>query len=218
MILCRHRERVHAAGIGCKVFLVERDSTIFTRLEKESGLAAHFIHGDAREVVRDMDHFAKPRTPVFLHADPNHVRDWPISTDLLNSLARWEWDEESHRRTSRWYWTMLVTMGFNVSGMKRLPIEAREPWLDRIREITDRLPYRHDALLVTLNGDASQWAYLIIGPKVWGQEYRDAVQRAFCYWDNGTEILSYCQDEGEFWKRVRELVYTKEELHAGVAT
>ncbi len=212
MILCRHRERVHHAGVGCKVFLCERDKATFARLERQSGLAAHFVFGDARKTVTSLDSFAKPRTPIFIHADPNHVRDWPLSPSLLESLRRREWDQAEKRPTDRWYWTMLITMGFNVSGMKRLPVEARRPWEERIKELTDHLPYRHDALLVTLVNDPAQWAYLIVGPKCWGQAYRDDAQRAFCYWENGIEIISFREEETAFWQRVRELVYTKEEL------
>ena len=63
--------------------------------------------------------------------------------------------------------TSLSTLGCNVGGMKRLDLDKRELWFDRINMVTSSIvqPW-HDACLFSVGG-ADQWAYLVTAPTKW---------------------------------------------------
>jgi len=201
MILCRYANQLRATGIPVDVFLIEKDAATYDRLEGRSGLRAHTIFADAR-ILETLEPI-RAKSLVFIHADPNHVEDWPISDGLLRDA-----------NSGKWFVTMLVTMGCNVGGLKRLPVNARKPWEERISHLIEQLARRHDCMLVTLCQDAHQWAYLVIGPSVWREQYEQDAHRAFNYWSKGIDITWYRQEPSAFWAEVRRLVYTKGELDA----
>jgi hypothetical protein len=90
----------------------------------------------------------------FLYVDPNHVNDVELSKELLGQLPALT--------------TFFVTLGCNVGGLKRAVPEERQAWFDRIKAILEGLVApRHDACLVWLEGDPSQWAYLLSVVNTW---------------------------------------------------
>lgn len=90
---------------------------------------------------------------AFLYNDPNHIEDWCLEAEALATAPR--------------FTTSLSTLGCNVGGMKRLDLDRRELWFDRINMVTSSIvqPW-HDACLFSVGG-ADQWAYLITAPKAW---------------------------------------------------
>ena len=139
---------------------------------------------------------------LFIHADPNHVEDWPINKRLLQN--------------SPYYTTLLVTLGCNVGGLKRMPPESRKEWFNRMDSVLRWLPKRHDAILVALRGDASQWAYLIVGPRCWTEKYLQDANKAFLKsWEKGVDAVSYRKDPAGFNQLVKELFLTEREKGEG---
>ncbi len=90
---------------------------------------------------------------VFLYNDPNHIEDWCLTPEILAKAPK--------------FTTSLSTLGCNVGGMKRLDLNKRELWFDRINMVTSSIvqPW-HDACLLSVGG-ADQWAYLITAPTKW---------------------------------------------------
>lgn len=105
-------------------------------------------HSDAKEFE-----FSAGVDAAFLYNDPNHIEDWCLTAEMLASAPR--------------FTTSLSTLGCNVGGMKRLDLDRRELWFERINLVTASIvqPW-HDACLLSVGG-ADQWAYLITAPAKW---------------------------------------------------
>lgn len=105
-------------------------------------------HSDAKEFE-----FSVGVDAAFLYNDPNHIEDWCLTAEMLASAPR--------------FTTSLSTLGCNVGGMKRLDLDRRELWFERINLVTASIvqPW-HDACLLSVGG-ADQWAYLITAPAKW---------------------------------------------------
>lgn len=90
---------------------------------------------------------------AFIYNDPNHIEDWCLTPHILASAPK--------------FTTSLSTLGCNVGGMKRLDLDKRELWFDRINMVTSSIvqPW-HDACLLSVGG-ADQWAYLVTAPTKW---------------------------------------------------
>jgi hypothetical protein len=90
---------------------------------------------------------------AFIYNDPNHIEDWCLTPEILAKAPK--------------FTTSLSTLGCNVGGMKRLDLDKRELWFDRINMVTSSIvqPW-HDACLLSVGG-ADQWAYLVTAPTKW---------------------------------------------------
>jgi hypothetical protein len=90
---------------------------------------------------------------AFLYNDPNHIEDWCLTPAMLATAPK--------------FTTSLSTLGCNVGGMKRLDLDKRELWFNRINMVTGSIvqPW-HDACLLSVGG-ADQWAYLVTAPTKW---------------------------------------------------
>lgn len=137
------------------------------------------------------------KSTVFIHADPNAITDWPLSNNFVKYLPR--------------NTTMLITLGCNVGGIKRLCLEDRQKWFDKMDAVLYNLNPWHDATLIVLNGDSAQWAYMIVGPKKWKDKYAVDAKKAFAYWENGISIANFKSDQKEFFKMRDVLFLTKQE-------
>jgi hypothetical protein len=180
---------------GCALLLVEKDAYTFSTLSGQ-GYAATLLNIDASTLDGiPVDH--DPRAAIFIHADPNHVNDWPLSDRFVENLPQ--------------YTTMLITLGCNVGGLKRLPLAERMRWFDRVDRVLSRLPQWHDALLVVLNGDKAQWAYMITGPKTWREKYEKDAAAAFKYLPNGISMVWFRADEENFYATRERLFLTAKE-------
>lgn len=90
---------------------------------------------------------------VFLYNDPNHIEDWCLTPEILAKAPK--------------FTTSLSTLGCNVGGMKRLDLNKRKLWFDRINMVTSSIVRSwHDACLLSVGG-ADQWAYLITTSTKW---------------------------------------------------
>jgi hypothetical protein len=111
-----HIERGYAAQLDC----VEKDQSSFEQLRRMAqGFSWMHVHyQDATDWLWTQRH---TRTqPVFLFVDPNHIQDIPFIPNLLHELAPSA--------------IVLVTLGCNVGGMKRLPPDLRKEWFPRVNQ------------------------------------------------------------------------------------
>lgn len=195
-----HHHAVFAQEWGLPVhrILIEKVENTFDALAKTPwSQGAELICTDARTF--DLGEMQVPRqSAAFIHADPNHVEDWPLSKTLLNQMP--------------FFTTTLITLGCNVSGIKRLDAKRRSMWHRRVSEFLSWMPHHHDALLIALNQDKSQWAYLISGPKSWEFKYRNDARLAFRSWQHGITVSSYKTERRQFEQVQRELFQTRKEL------
>jgi hypothetical protein len=191
----------HNTTIDAELILVEKDRNTFDILSS-CGYPATLHHCDAGTMACPPARYDE-YSAAFIHIDPNHVNDWPLSDDFARNLPK--------------YSTMLITLGCNVGGLKRLPMSARQAWFDKMDKVLDRLPSWHDALLVALKGDKAQWAYLITGPTKWHNEgrYMKDAASAFSYWKHGLEMVRYGTDPEGFFAVRDRLFFTKEEMPNG---
>ena len=102
---------------------------------------------------KSWDFSESPADAAFLYNDPNHIEDWCLTPEMLASAPK--------------FTTSLSTLGCNVGGMKRLDLDKRELWFDRINMVTSSIVQSwHDACLLSVGG-ADQWAYLVTAPTKW---------------------------------------------------
>lgn len=139
---------------------------------------------------------------IFIHADPNAITDWPLNDNFVNCLPR--------------NTTMLITLGCNVGGIKRLCLNDRQKWFDKMDAVLYNLNSWHDATLIVLNGDKAQWAYMIVGPKKWKDKYEVDAKKAFDYWGNGISIANFKSDPEKFFEMRNLLFLTKKERERAI--
>jgi len=197
-IINGYYQMLKRARVPAKMIFVERDKNTFANLLAKNYEALHF-NIDATE-IKAVPCLVDNNSAMFIHADPNHIEDWPISPELLISAPK--------------FTTLLVTMGCNVGGLKRLPLEARQPWFSRMDNLLGWMPKRHDALLISLLGDGAQWAYLIIGPGKWQGKHRAEARNAFKAWPWGLEMVGYRTNKAEFFELRDRLFLTTRERDA----
>jgi len=151
-IIEKHCRWARSRNLSVKATLIEQSVITFSKLCQNTNdwLWMEKLNMDARDwklVPRDK------HQAVFIHADPNTISDWPITKELLSVMPETT--------------TMLATLGCNVGGLKRLSLEDRLPWFDHVNGCLNAMPRYHDAILIELVRDASQWAYLLRLPHVW---------------------------------------------------
>lgn len=158
---------------------------------------AHIHAGDAKDI--QLPSFAGGILTVI--NDPNSIRDWALPPTLKDRAPKLT--------------TIFSTLGCNVGGLKRLPLEERTGWYDCVKDQVSFLQDWHDAYLVTLEGDAAQWAYLVNWPEVWAPYLEEAFFAAFKkhtkYTVDGAWLKAGPQ---KFIGKLDELFLTKKELEA----
>lgn len=195
-IIAHHLGWAEAHGVRVQGVLIEKVVGTFEMLVKNIPARPwlEFIHGDALDFVAK----CRPMQGVFIHSDPNHIHDWPISEALLEGLSETT--------------TMLCTLGCNVGGLKMLPREDRAKWYDRVAACIKGMPRYHDAVLVTLEGDAAQWAYLLRLPAKWTEDTcRNIVTVGSRYTDFGLNLASYRNSRDQFRAMEDRLFLTAKE-------
>lgn len=184
--------------------VLEKRANTFEQLDRNTrGLAGRGTWFNIR--LEDSSRFVLPQLKsdqcAFVHCDPNHVHDMPLTDPLVASWNR--------------YTTYLVTLGCNVSGLKCLPYAQREGWFQYPEMLVRALPRHHDAILFWLNRDAAQWAYLLSLPLKWSDEFKTwACNKAGKQWSKGVFARSYRREPLEFHDQIRKLFLTKEEYDA----
>lgn len=149
------RFAIDKKGIPVELTLIEKCPENFSQLKNNIKPEPwiKLILGDAREFRFATNHEMQA---AFINADPNSISGMPITKALLDSCPRAT--------------TTISTFGCNVGGGKRAPWETRQKWYDYVEQFVDILAPWHDAIMVELAGDCSQWAYLITLPHKWTDE------------------------------------------------
>lgn len=132
---------------------------------------------------------------VFVVNDPNTMRDWALPPVLKHAPSM----------------TLIFsTLGCNVGGLKRIPIDERLVWYNNIADQLQMLQHWHDAYLAVLENDSAQWAYLVNAPKDWRADMKDMFAKAF-RGSYGVVGAWYKAEYEDFYKLVDELFLTKKE-------
>lgn len=195
-ILRRHLDYHRGQGGENELHLVEKDQATYQLLRltthEWTGTSVHCM--DARE-VRGV-HLESDL--VFVHNDPNSVHDFALS--------------ESFLRSTPYLTTTLSTLGCNVGGLKMLPYADRQMWYRHVETVLASMPPHHDGLLVRLDKDDAQWAYLLTGPASWRARYESDVENAFRdVWQKGLKS-AWCSEGRGFDALVDVLFKTTKEL------
>jgi hypothetical protein len=196
-IIYKHKIFMERHGLYPKVFLFEKNKNTFDILCNNYANASFNLDSNT---LKYLPNHPLDLSAAFIHADPNLISDWPINPELLLNVPK--------------YTTMLITLGCNVGGLKRLRSDDRKVWFDNLDNILTFLPGWHDALLVVLRGDKAQWAYLITGPKIWHDKgiYIADATKSFSYWKPGIDLIQYKENHKEFIIARDRLFLTKNEL------
>ncbi len=218
-VIAKHAIYARGYGVPVRVTLIERAEATFHRLlgnvpVREDGyplltggwLSRGFpcqwelfecLHLDSRlyRVPREHEHQA-----VFVHSDPNSLADWCLTPEVI----------ETFTETT----TMLATLGCNVGGLKRLSAEERIGWFDHVSRITDSMPNYHDAVLISLDSDPAQWAYLVRAPSKWTERVMESALGGAKRAGLRLSMGSLRQSAAEFIRLERELFLTHSERKA----
>jgi hypothetical protein len=138
---------------------------------------------------------------VFVLNDPNAITEWA----MRNSFA-----EEITERT--WLFRSLSTMGCNAGGIKRLPRDERQAWFELIETQQKFLPSHRDLLLVVLEKDSAQWAYLLNTSEKWRRQTEALVRTAFNKIGRMISMSWFRQGRESFEDAKRNLFLTRTEL------
>lgn len=180
-------------------YLYERELLTFEKLESKFGQKREMIlnNADSKGVtLRDIE--AKPDDCVFVYADPNSISTLPITEDLVDSFTDTT--------------LFLMTLGCNVGGVKRLPIDERHRWNDVVTMLLARMKPWHDIHILALNKDDSQWAYLAAWPRKWSDDFiTNSIKKGNQLWPNGVSVFSARNQRLQFDDKIEELFYTQKE-------
>jgi hypothetical protein len=198
IILHKHCQWLRGKGFDSTLDVIELHELTYEQLRTNTshlegvGDWMRITQGDSRKFVLPtlgMDQAA------FVHCDPNSVDQMPLAGPLVKSFNR--------------YTMFLVTLGCNVAGLKRLPLDRRRAWFGYVTMLAEVLPAHHDALLFWLNRDQSQWAYLLSLPAVWSERYQgNALRKANNIWPFGVSSASLRRQEKDFVSSINRLFLT----------
>lgn len=188
------------------IILIEKDRATYDILRQSYDQPGTFIiHGDSasEDVINQVKEILFPRispaSPILIHHDPNSVTNWCLTENYL-SLSR--------------YATAMLTMGCNVSGIKRLPLSERKVWYENFAVLTnyvDATNGRLDICLSALKKDSSNWAYAVVAPSRWREKVESTAKSAFKSWPSGIDI-EWMTDNPSFNVLVNRLFLTKKEF------
>ena len=208
-IFAYHMKWLHQQGMNARCYLLESNQCIFVELEKSVTLIAQnlgwpellqyfvLIRGDYRspEIVSQLIDLTD-QSVVFLYIDPNSVQQVELSHELraqLPALTTW-----------------LVTLGCNVTGIKRSLLGERQKCFERVKYLLGTVQSYQDICLVRLERDASQWAYLVNSPMKWRDKADNVIRSLSKIWLKG--VSSYWHSDGTLLPAAKELFLTKTEL------
>ncbi len=197
-IMQKHLKYAHGRGIECHLGLIEIKENTFNKLKENvpASKDTHFMNMDAKELELGLVH---PESTVIIHCDPNNVASLPMSEEFIQELPL--------------YSTWIVTLGCNAHGIKRAPLEHRMAWGAWCELLEDTLLSHQDVLLVELNNDKHQWAYMIKTPLAWSDLNAASVQRkGDKLWSKGVTVKSLKNDAQEYRAIKHKLFFTKKEL------
>jgi len=203
LIMYHHCEQLGKRGKRATLQVIEKQENTFEQLQ------ANCDWMDDRIVTlsnADAHFYRLPKLTetqaAYVHCDPNHVNDIPLTTEFVSGFNK--------------FTTYLVTLGCNVTGLKRKTIEERSVWYEYVEMLISVLPNHHDATLFWLNRDEAQWAYLLSFPKLWAEGFKEkAIEQTSKQWTKGVSAVSWRDDQRGFMNELHRLFLTKEE-HASL--
>jgi hypothetical protein len=203
-IITHHCNWLASRGFDVRSDLIEKHSATFESLEANmQGVDVNHtcvLHNDDAREFRFVPTCANQA--VFINCDPNSIADLPFSESLARSLTPTT--------------TMTLTLGCNVGGLKRMTREQRQSWFDYISVMIDIMPSWHDAMLIAIESDASQWAYFTRLPRVWSvSQMHHVKQRGSKMFEHGVTVESLRCDKRAFMELVSRLFLTKAEVRCG---
>lgn len=187
-----------------KATLIEKSPHTFEKLSKKeealgSGYSLELILGDAR----DYRVSATKNQSLFINADPNHIKDMPLADGLVESFPQ--------------FTTMTLTLGCNVGGIKRRPIEERAKWFEYVDMCCNRMKTYHDAVLCTVKNDGSRWAYMSVIPKKDSSDYvTSLIRKGSKEFKHGVEVASFRESSEEWGRLTKWLFLTQKEAEEGI--
>jgi len=198
-----HCEKLAVRGKSATLRIIEKQPNTFEQLRINCDWM------DKRIVTLSMSDARDYRLPVmaetqaaYVHCDPNAVDQIPLTEPFVDGFNK--------------FTTYLVTLGCNVTGLKRLKLEERAVWYDYVNMLIEVLPGHHDAILFWLDRDADQWAYLLSFPIKWARDFKQqAVTQTSKMWTKGVSAASWRQEKSEFRMALHRLFLTKKE-HANL--
>lgn len=208
LIIHKHCEWL-ASNARCPLpahsIFIEKNATTHDILVGRLGPMA--THPNHRREIRNEDareFYLQPTTKdqaIFINCDPNSISDMPLAEELAHSLTPTT--------------TMTMTLGCNVGGLKRMELDKRQPWLDYVKLMTKIMPAWHDAILVEICGDASQWAYLTRLPSKWSTQQKECLRKGGeklkDSFPQGVRVASFRQDRLAFDECLNRLFLTQKE-------
>lgn len=190
-------ERLRNTGGSATATLWERDQETFERLR-------WFRGNDPNITLRNEDSRAFAWGPDdnavrIVIADPNNMHQLPIEQAFYDChMPR--------------FGSLLFTMGCNASGIKRLQLDLRQRWLDVANIGAIKRPH-HEAILITLNCDSSQWGYLIVYPRVWTADFvRVITTKSVDHWPFGVTVVKHSDGDRAWREAFERLMLTQKEL------
>jgi hypothetical protein len=201
-IIAKHIEFKKLNGKAKAIFYEAAPASFNTlRSRFESNLRVELRNADSSGFDLKSE-LSVPDQAVFIHADPNSIETYPITRELCLSMSPTT--------------TLLVTLGCNVNGLKRLPWESRKPWAWHVKNLVDTLSFNHDLIIFTLERDQAQWSYVLRLPHKWSNETEQMICKACMdMWPKGINSASYKHRRSEFSSLVQKLFLTKSEIDEG---
>lgn len=191
-IACKHADWLKRKGVNVQVVFFEKSAANAAKLKETPAGNWPINVCDASE----MPPFWTNDDVLFVMNDPNTMSDWALPKAMMNAPD---------------LTTVFSTLGCNVGGLKRLPYDDRRVWYDHTQSQIALLRNWHDALIVTLDGDSSQWAYMVNAPAKWRDEVEAAFNKAFEYSPHALRYAWYKQDRQGFDSIKNHLFLTKKE-------
>ena len=190
-IIEKHSQWLSGRGVKTNVSLYEKSAKNFAKLKNKTSLYVENQDAMLAPVSWNQDDL------LFISNDPNTIESWalPLALNHAPKLT-----------------TVFSTLGCNVGGLKRLPIENRRLWFDHVKKQISLAQKWHDVLIVTLDGDAAQWAYLVNSPDKWRDELEKSFIKAFNFYEKGLSMAWHNRDNERFRDITNHLFLTKKEL------
>lgn len=141
---------------------------------------------------------------VLVFHDPNSILSWAMRPTFVNEIvARGPWCVRT-----------ITTLGCNVGGGKRTPPEERAAWYELVAPQCRALPPHRDLMIADIDGDSSQWAYLICEAEKWRGDAEREVRSAFGHYGYTMNMAWLRRDRAAFRATFDRLFLTREELRA----
>jgi len=195
-IVCKHVDFLRDRLFPCKAEFYERSQASAAML-KTVVTQWPVINEDAANL---MPTWAE-NDVLFISNDPNTIADWALPSALKSAPK---------------FTTVFSTLGCNVGGLKRMKREDRMQWYVHVEDQLALLQTWHDALLITLEGDSSQWAYLVNCPTAdgWPQDLEKSFTKAFEDTGHALRMAWFKNDPIGFKDLQDDLFLTKKERSA----